>query len=382
MQLTLKLLNLELELECNMKQKIYIFFLLLSIHISAQNSSFFKSVESGFFIGKNIEHDKSLHNAIQGNSYGLMILFNSNNNQNSKFNTLYNYPDKGFSLIYLNYNSSILGKAIGAYRHYAYAINKNHKIKLKLTTGFGLGYANKPYNEVTNPQNFALGSHLLVTAFLKLNYFKYFLNKKISLSSGLSLVHFSNIAFKNPNLGINTVSLHFGIKYQNSSANTKPKPKSLKAIKTSNKWNYNVLIRVGYNESLIIDSGLFPFYTFTFYGSKYLNKYSTLTLGTDYFNSKFLKEYIKTEAISTGKNYNANDYNRVGIFIGHELTQNHFALISQIGYYAYYPFPYVSRLYERFGFKYKISKHLFSEVTLKANLFRAEGLEIGLGYKF
>ncbi|MDX1828820.1 MAG: acyloxyacyl hydrolase [Lutibacter sp.] len=363
-----------------MKQIIYIVFLLLSTSIFAQNSSFFKSVESDFFIGKNIEHDKSLHNAIQGNSYGLMVLLNTPNNQKSEFNTLYNYPDKGFSLIYLNYNSSILGEAVGAYRHYAYAIRQNNKFKLKLTTGFGLGYANKPYNAATNSENFALGSHLLVTAFLKLNYFKYFLNKKITLSSGFSLVHFSNIAFKNPNLGINTVSLHFGIKYQNPIINTKPEP--LTTVEKSYKWNYNVLVRVGYNESLIIDSGLFPFYTFTFYGSKYLNKYSTLTLGADYFDSKFLKEYIKNEATITGKNYNPNDYSRIGIFIGHELTQNHFAFVSQIGYYAYYPFPYVSRLYERFGFKYKISKHLFSEVTLKANLFRAEGLEIGLGYKF
>jgi hypothetical protein len=364
-----------------MKQKIYILFLLLSISISAQNSSFFKSVESDFFIGKNIEHDKSLHNAIQGNSYGLLFLFNNYNNKKTEFNKLYNDPEKGFSLLYLNYNSTILGEAIGAYRHYTYNLNPKHK-NLKLTTGFGLGYANKPYNVISNNQNFALGSHLLVTAFLKLNYFQYFLNKNIAFSSGISLVHFSNIAFKNPNLGINTVSLHVGIKYQNSTTVEKPLEEYLLTSEKPSKWNYNIMVRTGYNESLVIDSGLFPFYTFTFYGSKYLNSYSTITLGTDYFNSKFLKEYIKSEAISKGKSYNPNDYSRVGIFIGHELTQNHFAIISQIGYYIYYPFPYVSRIYERFGFKYKLRKHLFSEVTLKANLFRAEGLEIGLGYKF
>jgi len=360
-----------------MKQKIYILFLILSSSISAQNSSFFKSIEGDFFIGKNIEHDKSLNQAIQGNSYGFMVLLNAKNNQNSKFNSLYNYPDKGFSLLYLNYNSSILGKAIGGYRHYTYSLKNN----LKLTTGFGLGYANKPYNTIANNQNFALGSHLLVSAFLKLNYFNYFLNNNLTISSGISLVHFSNIAFKNPNLGINTVSVHLGLKYQNTTIK-KPKSDAELILKTTDKWNYNVMVRTGYNESLIVDSGLFPFYTFTFYGSKSINNYSSITLGTDYFNSKFLKEYIKNEETTSGENYNENDYNRVGIFIGHELTQNHFAFISQIGYYAYYPFPYVSRIYERFGFKYKISEHLFSEVTLKANLFRAEGLEIGLGYKF
>ncbi|MCF6181734.1 acyloxyacyl hydrolase [Lutibacter sp.] len=364
-----------------MKHKIYILFLILSVSISAQNTSFFKSIESDFFIGKNIEHDKSLHNAIQGNSYGFMFLFNTKNNQKSKFNRLYNYPEKGFSLLYLNYNSSILGEAIGGYRHYTYHLSSKHK-NLKLSTGFGLGYANHPYNAISNNQNFALGSHLLVSAFLKLNYFNYFLNKNLTVSSGVSLVHFSNIAFKNPNLGINTVSLHLGIKYQNSNSTEKPSEKHVLTSKNSSKWNYNILVRTGYNESLVIDSGLFPFYTFTFYGSKFLNQYSTFTIGTDFFNSRFLKEYIKNEAISTGKNYDANDYNRIGVFVGHELTQNHFAFVTQIGYYAYYPFSYVSRIYERFGFKYKLGNHWFSEITLKVNLFRAEGLEIGLGYKF
>jgi len=377
-----KPLNLELELECNMIRKIHILFLFFSVISSAQNTSLFKSIEGDFFIGKNIAHDKSLNTAIQGNSYGFMVLFNTKNNQKFKFYDLYNYPDKGFSLFYLNYNSSILGEAIGGYRHYTYNLTPTHKNQLYFTTGFGLGYANLPYNAITNNQNFALGSNLLVSAFLKLQYFKYFLHKNIALTSGISLVHFSNIAFKNPNLGINTVSLHFGIKYQNSSTKTKPQSEPLATSKNSHKWNYNIMVRAGYNESLIIDSGLFPFYTFSFYGSKIINNYSTLTVGADFFNSKFLKEYIKNEAIATGKNYNANDYNRLGIFIGHELTQNHFAFVSQIGYYVYYPFPYISRLYERFGFKYKVSKHLFSEVTLKANLFRAESLEIGLGYKF
>jgi len=365
-----------------MRTKIYIAFLLFSNFISAQKTPVFNSIETNFFIGKNIEHDKSLHNAIQGNSYGLMVLLNTPNNQKSEFNTLYNYPDKGFSLIYLNYNSPILGEAVGVYRHYAYTINQKHKNKLKLTTGFGLGYANTPYNATTNPENFALGSHLLVTAFLKLQYFQYLLNKQLSFTSGISLIHFSNIAFKNPNLGINTVSLHLGLKYQNQLSNRKTQKDILPISNNQNKWNYNLIFRTGYNESLIIDSGLFPFYTMSFYGNKFINNYSTITAGIDYFDSKFLKNYIQNKAVENNKNYNTNDYKRVGLFIGHELSQNHFAFVSQIGYTIYYPFPYVSRIYERFGFNYKLSKHFISEITLKVNLFRAEGLEFGFGYTF
>ena len=116
--------------------------------------------------------------------------------------------------------------------------------------------------------------------------------------------------------------------------------------------------------------------------NKTINKFSDITFGTDYFKSEFLKNHIKNKNLEECKSYNENDYARIGIFVGHELIQNNFSFVSQIGYTVYYPFPYVSRVYERFGLKYKLGKQLFSEVTMKINLFRAEALEIGLGYKF
>jgi hypothetical protein len=150
----------------------------------------------------------------------------------------------------------------------------------------------------------------------------------------------------------------------------------------NSKIDYNLMLRSGFNESLVIDSGLYPFYTVSFYGSKKMNHYSTVTGGVDFFSSRFLKEHIKYVNENEGGNYDENNYNRGGVFIGHELTQNNFSLVSQIGYTFYSEYSYGSNIYERFGFKYKLGDHLFSQVTMKVNLFRAEALEFGIGYKF
>lgn len=361
-----------------MKNFISLLLIFSSSYILAQQNPIFKNIAVDFLYGKNIAHDKSLKDAIEGNPYGILLTFDTPNYKASNFNKLYNYPNKGFSAIYLNYNSTVLGESFGLYRHYQYNLTPHRKINLQLSTAFGLGYANHPYRATTNNKNFALGSHLLVTAYLKLNYFSYLLNQNLKFNTGFMLVHFSNIAFKNPNLGINSLFLNAGIKYSLNNKQKIVEPSTIaNIIKT---WHYQFLIRGGTNESLIIGSGLHPFYTLSTYAGKTLNNFSTLTFGIDWFHSKFLKAYILNQELENNTNYNEKDFNRFGIFIGHELTQNGFAFVSQVGYYLYYPFPYVSRVYERFGFKYKLTKHIFSEITLKANLFRAEALEIGLGY--
>jgi len=366
--------------------KNYLFLLLLFLQsffgFSQNTLQKFNNIQTDFFIGKPIEHDKKLKDAIQGNSYGFLISWNDLSSKDNLFNQLYNFPERGYSFLYQNFNSSILGEVYGGYRHFTYNLTPNKLYKLKLTSAFGLGYATKSYNAITNSLNFAHGSKLLVSAYLKLQYFKLLQKNRLHLNAGISLIHFSNISFKNPNLGLNTVALNVGVNYKLNPVLISKNKKNHQLANINNAIQYNLVLRGGYNESLIIDSGLYPFYTLTFYGSKKINWYSTLTGGIDFFNSKFLKNYIQTKNEELNENFNENNYKRIGVFVGHELTQNNFAFISQLGYTIYYPYSYVSRIYERFGFKYNLSSHWFSEVTMKVNLFRAEALELGIGYKF
>jgi len=363
-----------------------VFFIICWFNVSvilAQNQSQQNtSIETNFFYGKLIEHDKKIKKSIQGNPYGFTVSINTENNKNSRFNKLFNSPIKGFTFLYENFNSTVLGETYAGYRHYTYKLNSSKNSQFHLTTSFGLAYNTKPYHKINNNQNFAIGSRLLTSAILKFSYFKLLNKEKIGIHTGLSLIHFSNFGFKNPNLGINTVALNFGINYYLTKNKIIPKTPSSLQESTKQFIKYNLVIRGGYNESIKINSGLKPFYTLSFYGSKQLNNYSTFTSGIDYSHATFLKKYIESINIEKELNHNKNEFDRIGIFIGHELAQNNFSFISQIGYTIYYPFPYISRIYERFGFNYKLSKHIFSEISMKVNLFRAEALEIGIGYRF
>lgn len=362
------------------KRIVLIYLIVVSFNAFSQDTNtYFSNLQTDLFYGFLIEHDTSLDTAIQGNTYGILASWNTVENKNTKFNLLYNYPERGYSFSYQNFNSTVLGEAFAAYRHYTYNLTPSHKNHLKLTTAFGLAYATKSYNAINNNQNFAFGSKLLVSAYFKFQYVHFFKNQNLSLNSAINIIHYSNSAFKNPNLGLNTFAVNIGFNYKLNPIEISKKD-SLFTVDKSLK--YNLIFRGGYNESKIIDSGLYPFFTATFNIKKTLNNYSTITGGIDYFNSEFIKEYSRYINNLEHSNYPENNAHRAGVIIGHELTQNRFAFITQIGIYVYQPVFYESWIYERFGFHYKLGKHLTAELSIKVNLFRAEGLEFGLGYTF
>ena len=361
-----------------MKKITYILFLLFSPLIAQTNSGYF-SAEN--FYGFAIEHDKKLAETIEGNPYGFILSYDKKHVEDENWVRSYNYPDNGFSFIYEDFNGEILGKVYSALRHHNFYLNdRNNSNHFLFKVGFGLGYVENPYEKVSNPNNHAIGSNLVISGILQLNYQKEFLKNKFGLKAGASLIHYSNASYKNPNLGINTIALNLGVNYNLDESPIFFSEKQETVIET-NPIEYNFLFRFGYNQSLIVESDLYPFYIFSFYGAKKINYKSTYTAGTDFYISKFLKYHIDYVNQIYNRNSNA-DYKRVGIFVGHELYINHFSFISQIGYNVYYPYKYISRVYERFGFKHKLNSHLFTELTLKVNLFRAEALEFGIGYRF
>ena len=361
---------------------IYLLFGFCLFRAFAQKKHYtFLDIDS--FYGMAIEHDKSLATAIQGNPYGILIGFNLKNAKESDWLAYYNYPDFGFSALYQNTNSTILGKMYALYTHYNfYFKNRNAQNKLQLRVAFGLGYITNPYNAVTNAFNYSLATKFAGSAYLKLNYQRDFFKGRLGFQTGIALIHFSNAGFKNPNLGLNTIAATVGLNYnlqnENPTFSKKQKqPKDRKKIK------FNFIFRTGLNESKIPNSGQFPFYVGTFALEKKLHFKSTITAGADYFKSEFLNNYFQDEIeVQTGIPNTTNfKTDRIGIFVGHDLYVHNFSVVTQLGYHIYAPNVYVSRLYERLGFKHRFNKHIFTELTLKVNLFRAEGLEFGIGYR-
>ena len=73
------------------------------------------------------------------------------------------------------------------------------------------------------------------------------------------------------------------------------------------------------------------------------------------------------------------DWKRAGIFMGHELHINKNSLITQAGYYYYYPYDFEGRFYQRVGLKRKFGDRIFANVAVKTHGAKAEAIEFGIG---
>jgi hypothetical protein len=75
------------------------------------------------------------------------------------------------------------------------------------------------------------------------------------------------------------------------------------------------------------------------------------------------------------------DFKRVGLFVGHELFINKLSLVTQLGYYVYYPFDFEGRVYNRVGLKHYFGQKWFGTITLKSHAAAAEAVEFGIGVR-
>ena len=293
----------------------------------------------------------------------------------------YNFPDTGISFVYQDMNSPTLGQHFGLYGHFNFYFLKRN---LQLRVGQGIAYNTNPYDRVNNFRGNAYGSHLLSSTHLMLNYQKEHLLEHWGVKGGITLVHYSNANVKAPNTSTNTFAVNLGVVYSMDAAENIPERIRLDTLSPYDKTpKINLAFRSGINESDVVGSGQFPFYIFSAYADKRLSRKSALQVGGDLFFSNFLKELIRFQAISFPENGvdPDEDYRRVGVFIGHELFINKLSIVTQLGYYVYYPFDFEGRTYNRIGLKRYINKKWFAALTLKSHAAKAEALELGIGIR-
>ena len=331
------------------------------------------------FYGSIILHNPDISHLITSHPGGLIMSYNRKTYGLEEWEQLYKYPDVGYSFIYQDMNNETLGKNYSLYAHYNFYFFKRN---VQLRVGQGIAYTTNPYDKETNFRNNAYGSDFLSSTYLMFNYHKENMVAGLGVKAGLSIIHYSNANFRAPNTSTNTLALNLGLVYDLDGG------KEMEYIfrekkKISEPIKYNLVIRTGINESDVIDQGQYGFVVASAYADKRLGRKSAIQLGTDVFFSNFLKELIRYQNIAfPEKNVAADtDYKRVGLFLGHELFINKISIISQLGYYVYYPFDFEGRMYNRMGIKRYFGDKVFGSVTLKSHGAKAEAVEFGIGIR-
>lgn len=364
-----------------MRHSIFYLLCLYCVYAVAQDQDpKLFSLDANVFYGTILEHNPDISHLITEHPSGLILSYNRKTFGFEEWESRYNYPDWGMSFVYQDMKNTYLGENYGLYAHYNFYFFKRH---LQFRVAQGIAYNTNPYDKVDNFRNNAYGSDLLSSTYIMLNYKKENLFKGFGIQAGISVVHYSNANFKAPNTSTNTFAFNVGTNYvfdQDESPEFLPNDDQ-KSYKERIK--YNLAFRSGINESDIIDTGRYPFYILSAYADKRLGRKSAVQLGTDVFFSTFLKELIYFYSVAFPElNVSGDeDWKRVGVFVGHELFVNKMSVITQLGYYVYYPYDFEGQVYNRIGLKRYFGDKIFGAITLKSHGAKAEAVEFGIGIR-
>lgn len=254
------------------------------------------------------------------------------------------------------------------------------KSSLDYELGFGLSSNWKPYDEIANPFNLAIGSYMNAFIDLKIGYSWYF-GKNFSLSAGLRATHFSNGALRHPNSGINLAAPFVGLRYdfisRENLINSTP---SSEQETLTEEFNIGIVLgerSVKNTSTRNIKSVSLKSLTLEYLKpTKGVFKYGLgLDVGID-----------ENRWISVNENSVALSPRKEQVFLGlapiGQFRANRLALQAAIGYELISGGKFVkNQFYQRIGIRYYLSKHLFAGIAIKAtNFSKADYIEWSLGF--
>ncbi|HNW70004.1 MAG TPA: acyloxyacyl hydrolase [Bacteroidales bacterium] len=324
-----------------------------------------------------VPHHKSMQHLTQSHFPGFEVTLSEQTHGKQLWEQLFKYPIKGIGLFYSPLgNNKALGQGIAVYPYLNFRLTKGKKVNLYFRIAFGLGYLTNRFDPETNYKNIAIGTHF--NAFIQLKYeMRWNMTKRLGLSAGLAFSHFSNAAFKTPNLGINIPTLNIGVSYKLY----KETPEFIKneVPDCNKKWQYEVLGGFGVNELYGAGGRKYPYFCLTGYFLKPLSLKRQLGIGLDVFYSEAVVESLGREGVVLKSKLEAI---KPGLSCAYVMNFSHLAFIAQFGVYLYTKDKSTGYFFDRLALQYTVKNHYLFQLGLKTHFAKAEVLELGVGYKF
>ncbi len=363
-----------------MKRFLTIICFSLSISYSfAQQEVLPYAVNAKMGYGVLMPHRSIMQHLVTGHAQLVELSFDFKSYGQHNFDHHYLLPNAGVSALYFNSgNAEVIGNCFGLYSYFTLPLSRVKFIP-KLRMGGGFGYVEKPFDALDNQNNNAIGSHLNVCLLVELTN-EVNITNNIDWVYGLSLTHFSNGSFAQPNLGLNFATLNTGIKYSFGDAKTVIAANDY-ALDKSIKWLAFVYGGLKSNSTHYPEKH--PVVSLSAEGNKRLTYKSMLLFGADiYYNSSIehMDEYNHLEENVDYLKPNSNFQS--GVFFGYGLVFDRLMISIQNGIYAYNLEKERGIFYHRVSVRRNFKDKWIANIGLKSHFAVAEYLEFGVGYKF
>jgi len=407
--------------------KIYIFLLIFSSTISAQNNDSFLN-ESYFFtpeilLGKTLEANTLFPKTdLQKNLF--LSIGKYNFNPQKEWAARLNYPSTGISLGYTDFgNTDKVGRAYSVMPFMEFSILKSvFSHNLKLNIGIGGSYMDTQYNAETNPFNRAITTKIN-WSFRSFIYYTFVNGKNTDWRFGLGYLHHSNGHTSLPNQGLNSLATSISARFSKVKETV-----DFEKPKFSSKSHTYISSRIGLGQNVLSEkfNTKKEVYSFSASAGKIINNTFKFGGGFYYRYYEHYYDYIKNNEVLVEEQYphfRDNPYGyatNFGLFATSELLMDHFGFEFDLGLNIYKPFYKIDWklnqgytyqnandetievlgdldwYYEikrtvsaRMGLKYylwstsKAPKHnIFIGAHINANLGQADFTELSLGYVY
>jgi Lipid A 3-O-deacylase (PagL) len=267
-------------------------------------------------------------------------------------------------------NNQILGRFTGLYGFVELPIVKRKHYRLDFKFAPGVGYTNRPFDPVLNPENVAIGSRLNAMMCFALKQSWRFQN--YGLTMAIDMTHFSNASFKMPNLGVNVPFLSLGVqKFFTPVAN---KIEQMELLKPD--LSFGVRGIISGKEMNPKGVGRYPVYAASVFARKYFGPKAALEASLDLIYKMSLlshPSYPQAEGL---------DPLQIGMFVGFVQPFDRLHFIYGAGAYLRDVLKPDEALYIRLGSRYALTKNIELSATLKTHYAKADYMEFGLAYHF
>jgi hypothetical protein len=363
-----------------LKNGLLLSFLVLSLHngIWAQ-SNFLKNLSlriDGRY-GFVIPEYKHFIYLVEKPVTGIEISLTKRTSGKSYWEQLYKYPEIGLTFLYTTLgNRDVFGNEFALYPYVQTFLIRKPKFQFTIQFGLGFGYATKKFDLETAYENVSIGSHFNIHFNNKLGT-RFQLTKKLSLNTGLSFDHYSNMNMAEPNLGINLFTAFAGFNYcigeQTEFTKTEipqhdPKNEFAFIYAAGGKHTRALQSKVYFTSSVSAE--------YKFHWKRKIHFGGGLDL--------FYDSSTKTEMSTPGKNDYKSIYDfRTGLHFSQELVYDRFSFILQEGIYV----GLIDRvdksfMYNRAILRWKLNNHFLISVSMRSHLHILDYPEIGFGYYF
>lgn len=345
-------------------------------------------IDANVFAGKVIKHTPKFKLPIPDLTTGIDINLQWKKYGKKDWEQRRRYPVVGIGFTYTNYGmDSVYGRCFSIYPNIQIPLVMGKKLQWTIRFGDGMGFVTRKYSRM-NPVdtlNNAIGSTVNDYGSF-MSDIRYCFSDQWEAQAGINFSHISNASFHQPNLGINLIGVHAGIKFYPVTSQPVKIKRDLKPL--SNRWLGQFRLTMAYNQSNAPLGPTYPVYLVTALATKRWISKNKLLLGMDYSYHETLNAYLRNnEFVPVGKE-NANAY-KVAVLAGNEFLLGRVGVVVQVGYYLKPGYLVQSRLYEKLGgnlYLVQREKGFIKEVYLcaflKTHTTTAELAEAGFGMSF